>query len=155
MLSMIRTQLKLRPWWMNGLMLFCAFMTFLYVPWDIFIKPLSQDQEVWFGFLFTGWSAKAGALLHWVVYGAGTWGFWKMRPWMHPWAALYVFQIALGMLIWSAMDERGSGLTSGLLVAIPFTALAIVLLRSRPRFVSELNLENKGAENVPIENSKK
>jgi len=122
---------------MNGLLVFCAFMTFLYVPWDIFIKPLSQDQEVWFGFMFTGWSAKVGAVLHWCVYGAGTWGFWKMRAWMHPGAALYVLQIALGMLIWSTNSVQGSGVTSGLLVALPFVALAIFLLRSRQRFVSE------------------
>lgn len=140
---------------MNGLLLFCAFMTFLYVPWDIFIKPLSEDQEVWFGFLFTGWSAKAGAVLHWCVYGTGTWGFWKMRPWMHPGAAAYVFQIALGMLIWSTMDERGSGLTSGLLVAVPFAALAIVLLRSRSRFVSDIDSHSKKAENLQINKSEK
>lgn len=127
---------------MNGLMLFCAFMTFIYLPWDIFIKPLSQDQEVWFGFLFTGWAAKIGAMLHWLVYGAGTWGFWKMRTWMHPAAALYVFQIALGMLIWSAMDERGSGLTSGILVALPFAALAVFLLRSRGRFTSKISADS-------------
>jgi hypothetical protein len=136
MLTIIRVQFELRPWWMNGLLLFCAFMTFLYVPWDIFIKPLSQDQEVWFGFMFTGWSAKVGAILHWCVYAAGTWGFWKMRSWMHPGAALYVLQIALGMLIWSTVAERGSGIASGLLIAIPFVVLAIFLLRSRQRFVS-------------------
>lgn len=138
---------------MNGLLLFCAFMTFMYLPWDVFIKPLSQDQEVWFGFLFTGWSAKAGGILHWIVYGAGTWGFWKMRPWMHPGAALYVLQIALGMLVWSTMDERSSGLTSGLLVAVPFTVLAICLFRSRLRFVgdtasNEEKLED-GLDNEP------
>lgn len=142
MLSIIRAQLKLRPWWMNGLLLFCAYMTFLYVPWDIFIKPLDQDQEVWFGFLFTGWSAKIGGMLHWCVYGAGTWGFWKMRPWMHPAASLYVLQIALGMLIWSTADERGSGLISGLLVTIPFVALAIVLLRSRLWFKGDTGSED-------------
>ena len=142
MLSIIHARLKLRPWWMNALLLFCAFMTFLYLPWDIFIKPLSQDQEVWFGFLFTGWSAKFGAVLHWCVYGAGTWGFWKMRPWMHPGAALYTLQIALGMLIWSSMDERGSGLINGLLVATPFFALAIVLFRSSGRFIGDVSLDN-------------
>jgi len=25
--------------------------------------------------------------LHWLIYGAGAFGFWKMRPWMWPWAA--------------------------------------------------------------------
>ena len=63
---------------MNALMLFCAYMTFIYLPWDVLLKPLSEDQEVWFGLLFTGWAAKAGGVLHWYVYGAGFWGFWKI-----------------------------------------------------------------------------
>ena len=122
--------LKSRPHWMNALMLFCAYMTFIYLPWDILLKPLSEDQEVWFGLLFTGSAAKVGGLLHWYVYSAGFWGFWKMRAWMFPWAALYAAQIALGMLIWSFLDDRGGGVTSGLLVSIPFLALATALWRT-------------------------
>jgi len=128
--------LNLRPWWMNGILFFCVFMTFIYLPWDIFIKPLDQDQEVWFGLLFTGWAAKAGAVLHWVVYGAGFWGFLKMKPWLHPWAAVYTGQIAFGMLLWSAMGENSSGVLQGALVALPFIALAVSLVRSRHRFQS-------------------
>lgn len=120
-----------RPHWMNALMLFCAYMTFIYLPWDIFWKPLAEDQEVWFGFLFTGWAAKAGALAHWFIYGAGFWGFWKMRSWMFPWAALYTLQIAIGMLVWSSLDDRGGSVIRGLAVAIPFLLLALALYRSK------------------------
>ena len=84
LINKLKQQLGQRPHWMNALLLFCAFMTFIYLPWDIFLKPLSEDQEVWFGLMFTGWAAKAGALAHWFVYGAGTLGFWKMKSWMHP-----------------------------------------------------------------------
>lgn len=129
-LTTLRANLKRRPHWMNALMLFCAYMSFVYLPWDVLIKPLAEDQEVWFGLLFTGWAAKLGGVLHWFVYGAGFWGFWKMRPWMFPWAALYTAQIAFGMFLWSALDGRGGGMTSGLLVALPFLALAIALWRS-------------------------
>jgi len=122
--------LKTRPHWMNALMLFCAYMTFIYLPWDVLLKPLAEDQEVWFGLLFTSWAAKAGGVLHWYVYGAGFWGFWKMRTWMFPWAALYIAQIAVGMFVWSFLDERGSGVTIGLLVAIPFLVLAAALWRT-------------------------
>ena len=115
---------------MNALMLFCAYMTFIYLPWDVFSKPLSEDQEVWFGLLFTGWAAKAGGFLHWYVYGAGFWGFWKMRTWMFPWAALYTAQIAASMAVWSFLDARGDGITTGLLVAIPFLTLAAALWRT-------------------------
>mgnify|MGYP006222583535 FL=1 len=115
---------------MNALMLFCAYMTFIYLPWDIFLNPLAEDQEVWFGLLFTGWAAKAGAVLHWCVYGAGFWGFWKMRTWMFPWAALYTMQVAVGMFVWSYLDDRGGGVTTGLMAAVPFLALATALWRT-------------------------
>lgn len=130
-LHALRDNLKLRPHWMNALMLFCAYMTFIYLPWDVFLKPLAEDQEVWFGLLFTGWAAKLGGVLHWFVYGGGLWGFWKMRPWMPLWAALYTAQIALGMFVWSYLDARGGGALSGLLVAIPFLILAVLLWRSK------------------------
>lgn len=135
MKTMILQQLQRRPWWMNGLLAFCAFMTFIYLPWDVFVKPLEEDQEVWFGLLFTGWAAKAGALLHWLVYGAGVIGFWKMKPWLHPWAAVYVLQIALGMLVWAVTDDRGSGVLVGALVAMLFLGLAVALLRAKNCFV--------------------
>ncbi|MEX0964518.1 MAG: hypothetical protein WDZ52_10825 [Pseudohongiellaceae bacterium] len=130
-ITALKSNLKRRPHWMNALMLFCAYMTFIYLPWDVLLKPLAQDQEVWFGLLFTGWAAKLGGLLHWFVYGAGFWGFWKMRPWMFPWAGAYTAQIAFGMLLWNALDESGSGVVSGLIAASLFLALAIALWRTR------------------------
>lgn len=135
-LSALREILRRRPHWMNATMLFCAYMTFIYVPWDVLLKPLGEDQEVWFGLLFTGWAAKLGGVLHWFVYGAGFWGFWKMRSWMFPWAALYTAQIALGMFLWSFLDGRGGGMVSGAAVAVPFIALAVALWRT-PHFRAE------------------
>ncbi len=125
-----------RPIWMNALMLFCGYMTFVYMPWDLFIKPVAEDQEVWFGIMLTGWAAKATEPLHWLIYAAGTWGFWKMRTWMWPWAALYVVQIAIGMLVWQTIDSRGQGWLPGLLTSLPFVVLAIALWRARARFAS-------------------
>ena len=60
-LDTLRDNLKLRPWWMNAIMAFCIYMALIYMPWDIFIKPVAVDQEVWFGYMFTGWAAKATA----------------------------------------------------------------------------------------------
>lgn len=137
MLQAIKDNIGLRPWWMNVILLFCAFMTFIYLPWDIFIKPLAEDQEVWFGYMFTGWAAKAGALLHWLVYGAGFYGFLKMKAWLHPWAALYVLQIAIGMLVWSISEDFWSGLLSGGITALVFASLALALLRAKARFQVE------------------
>lgn len=119
---------------MTGLLAFCAFMTFAYVPFDFFWKPVEKDQEVWLGFLLTGKAAKATEPLHWAIYAAGTYGFWKMRAWLHPWAALYAASIALGMLIWGVRDERGSALYVGLGGFVPFALLSVALWRARSRF---------------------
>jgi hypothetical protein len=121
-----------RPWWANALLVFCAYMTFVYVPWDLFMKPVEEDQEVWFGIMFTGWAAKALTPLHWAVYGAGTVGFWNMRPWLHPWAALYVLQVAIAMLVWNVL-ERGDWLGGGVSFGV-FAAGAFALYRARPVF---------------------
>ena len=130
----LRQILTMRPHWMNALLLFCAYMTFIYLPWDLFIKPVAEDQEVWFGYMFTGWYAKATGVLHWLVYGAGYWGFWKMKSWMFPWASLYTAQIAIGMFTWSFLNDEGPGIAVGLITAIPFTLLAVALWRSKSRF---------------------
>ena len=67
-----------RPVWMTGVMLFCFYMTFIYMPFDMFIKPVEQDEEVWFGVMLHGWWAKATEPLHWLIYGFGTFGFLRM-----------------------------------------------------------------------------
>lgn len=123
-----------RPVWMNLLMLFCGYMTFFYLPWDLLVKPVASDQEVWFGLMLTGWAAKATEPIHWAIYAGGTYGFWKMRSWMWPWASLYVAQIAIGMFVWQLLDERGSGLLGGAISAAPFIVLTVILWRARERF---------------------
>jgi hypothetical protein len=135
-LATIKQALSRRPWWMNGLLLFCVYMAVIYVPWDFLFKPVADAQEVWFGILLTGWAAKFTEPLHWLIYLFGAIGFWKMKPWMHPWAALYTLQVSIGMLVWSLLDERGPGLVGGLLTSLPFLALAIVLWRSKAKFNS-------------------
>ncbi|MDE0365530.1 MAG: hypothetical protein OXP09_08145 [Gammaproteobacteria bacterium] len=122
-----------RPWWMNLIWLFCLYMTFIYLPFDLFIKPVAVDQEVWFGFMLTGWAAKLTAPLHWAIYAAGAYGFWKMRSWMWPWAALYVAQVSVGMGVWSLLDPRG-GLWTGVVSTAVMAVPAIALWRSKGRF---------------------
>jgi len=122
---------------MNALMLFCAYMAFLYLPWDLFIKPVERDQEVWFGILFTGWAAKVAAVPHWAVYAAGTVGFWRMRSWMWPWAAVYAAQVAVGMFVWSVRElSSGGAWLAGIGAFVPFAILAYALCRARPLFRS-------------------
>jgi hypothetical protein len=96
-----------RPWWVKALLAFTAFMAFVYTPWDFFMKPVAEDQEVWLGFLLTGWAAKATEPIHGAIYAVFTYGLWKMRPWMRFWGTVYIAQMAVAMLIWNLLDERG------------------------------------------------
>lgn len=130
-----------RPWWMNASMLFCAYMTFIYMPFDVFLKPVAEDQEVWFGYMLTGWAAKATEPFHWAIYAAGTYGFLRMRPWMWPWASLYVGQIVFGMVVWGALYGQGSpgavGLAFGIIALVLLITLTAGLWRARAAFQSE------------------
>ncbi len=124
-----------RPWWMSACMIFCAYMAFLYVPWDLFVKPVARDEEVWFGIELRGYLAKLGALVHWFVYGTAIYGFRRRRPWMALWAPAYVAQIAFSIYVWKALETGGtSGLVVGLLYALPMAGLAFAFWYSRDYF---------------------
>ena len=57
-----------------------------------------------------------------------------MRRWMFPWAAVYTAQVAAGMLIWTILADRGPGPVAGLVAALPFVVLVVLLLRARDQF---------------------
>ena len=133
MVDAIKTFFRGRPVWMNALMLFCAYMTFIYMPFDLFYKPVAVDEEVWFGYRLHGWAAKATEPLHWAIYGAGFYGFLKMKSWMFPWAALYTFQVAIAFGVFGWLYTQAHPLVSAAM-ALPFTVLGIMLWRSKDRF---------------------
>jgi len=133
-MSALVTEWRRRPWWMNGLFAFCVYMTFVYLPFDLFWKPVEQDEEVWFGITLHGWPAKLTAPIHWAIYAAGAFGFWKMRPWMWPWAAVYAAQVCVAMLVWNLLDPRGGGWLAGLIAAAVFLVPTVALWRARDRF---------------------
>jgi len=128
-----------RPTWINALMTFCAFMAFVYVPWDLLWKPVSRDEEVWLGVMFTGWGAKLTEPLHWAIYAAGFYGFYRMRSWMWPWAAAYTGSVAFGMLVWPLL--YGHSYLLGAVAFVPFALLARALWQAEPLF---------GEERVPM-----
>lgn len=124
-----------RPTWMNVLMVFSAYMAFVYVPWDIFVKPVALDEEVWFGIRFHGGAAKFLALFHWAVYAAGAYGFRHMKSWMWPWAAVYAGQVAFSMLVWPWIYMEGIlGFLMGVIAVVPFALVTVALWNSRDRF---------------------
>ena len=133
----LRDLFRDRPVWMNVLLVFSAWMAFVYVPWDIFLKPVAGDQEVWFGILFSGWAAKLMAFPHWFVYGAAVYGFRRRRPWMRLWGALYTGQVALAMFVWSVVHVGGAlGFIAGVVSAVPFSLFAWGFWNARDHFES-------------------
>lgn len=132
--DVIRADWLMRPWWMNLIFYFCVYMTFLYMPFDLFWKPLAADHEIWFGFALAGWWAKATEPMHWLIYGAGAYGFWKMKSWMWPWAAVYTAQVVIAMFVWNIVNINGRGWLGGIVAAAIFAVPMVALWRARPRF---------------------
>jgi hypothetical protein len=129
----LKTEWSKRAWWLNLVMLFSLFMVVVYTPFDVGLKPVAEDEDVWFGYVFTGWAAKVGGLVHAVVYAALGWGLWKMRPWVWWVGSLYLTQVAIAMFLWPLFNEEGSLLTAviaGGLFAIP----AVAFWRARDQF---------------------
>jgi hypothetical protein len=122
-----------RPVWMTALLLFCGYMTFIYMPFDLFYKPVAEDVEVWFGLAFHGWAAKATEPIHWLIYGAGFYGFLKMKSWMFPWAAIYVAQVAIAMFLWPIVNDEGN-VGEGIVSGAVFVLLGIALWLARDDF---------------------
>jgi len=130
-----RAHMRRRPWWMNGLMYFCFIMAAIALPLDFFRTPVAHDDQVWFGIVWHGVWAKAGELAHWAVYAAGAYGFWRLRTWMWPWAAVYAGQVAFSMFVWFAVHRGGAGgFIVALLSLLPYGGLTLLLWRSRPLF---------------------
>ncbi len=124
-----------RPWWMSAVMIFCAYMAFVYGPWDLLVKPVEQDEEVWLGIELHGVFAKLAAIPHLFVYAAAVYGFRRRRPWMAFWAPLYTAQVAVSIFVWTALDVGGSrGLLMGAISALPMAGLALAFHRSRGYF---------------------
>tara|TARA_B000000532_G_scaffold236055_1_gene222029 strand:+ start:132 stop:557 length:426 start_codon:yes stop_codon:yes gene_type:complete len=133
-ISQIKEDWFRRPWWMNLMFYFCVYMTIIYMPFDFFYKPVELDEEVWFGITLHGWYAKLTEPLHWIIYGLGAYGFWKMKSWMWPWASVYLLQVVIAMFFWNQLDPRGGGLVPGLISAAIFCLPLIAMVMAREKF---------------------
>jgi hypothetical protein len=145
-LEQLKQDWQLRPWWMNLTFYFYVYMTFIYMPFDVFTKPFERWEEVWFGFVMTGWAAKVTEPLHWLIYAAGAFGFWKMKPWMWPWAAVYAAQITIAMVVFNfleapvagaTIEARGGGPIMAAISGALFLALTVALWRTKPLFTDD------------------
>ena len=133
-ISQIKEDWFRRPWWMNLMFYFCVYMTIIYMPFDFLYKPVELDEEVWFGITLHGWYAKLTEPLHWIIYGLGAYGFWKMKSWMWPWASVYLLQVVIAMFFWNQLDPRGGGLVPGLISAAIFCLPLIAMVMAREKF---------------------
>ena len=104
------------------------------MPFDFFFKPVENDEEVWFGITLYGWYAKLTEPLHWIIYGLGAYGFWKMKSWMWPWASVYLLQVVIAMFFWNQLDPRGGGLVTGLISAAIFCVPLVAMVMAREKF---------------------
>ncbi|MFT7653134.1 MAG: hypothetical protein ACI9ON_001315 [Limisphaerales bacterium] len=144
-LDALKADWALRPWWMNLMFYFCAYMTLVYMPFDLFYKAVALDEEIWFGFTLHGWWAKATEPLHWLIYGAGAYGFWRMKSWMWPWATVYAVQVVIAMLVFNLVNPKGGGIVGGIIAAAAFAIPAWALWQARPRFQPEVKREGEQA----------
>ena len=132
----IRNDWGLRPWWMNLIFYFCVYMTFIYMPFDLFYKPVAEDEEIWFGFTLYGWWAKATEPLHWLIYGAGAYGFWKMKKWMFPWAGIYAAQVVIAMVVFNLVNAKGGGVGPAVISGFVFALPMAYLFLAKEKFVN-------------------
>jgi hypothetical protein len=139
--SAIVEDYRRRPLWMSLIFYFCLYMTFIYMPFDMFVKPVAEDHEIWFGYSLTGWWAKATEPLHWLIYGFGAYGFRHMKAWMWPWAGVYAIQVVIAMVVWNLVNVRGGGISAGIIAGLIFSVPMIALLRSRSLF--QTDFENR------------
>lgn len=140
MMDKLKQTWQQRPWWLNLIWLFCLYMTFIYMPFDMFTKPFERWEEIWFGFTLTGWAAKLTEPLHWLIYGAGSYGIWKMKPWMWPWGAVYCAQVVIAMVVFNLIEgadgseSRGGGVIGAIISGTVFMLPTIAMYRAKALF---------------------
>ncbi len=134
---------------MTALAAFCLVTVAFLVPRDLFV-PDTRDVEVWFGFELRGAAARLTAPLHWAIFAAGAWGFWRARPWIVPAAAGYVFYVALSHLVWSEASPNGNGWMIGLAQAAAISVPGFLLLRARSSNRTRYLLVNGRQRDGPV-----
>ena len=122
---------RARPPWATLLSAFCVISVLFLVYRDLFV-PHVRDTEVWLGFELHGGPARVTAPVHWSIFGIGAWGYWKMRPWVWPWASVYALYVAVSHLVWNLVSPSGGGWSAGFWQLALFAIPAVVLLGARP-----------------------
>jgi hypothetical protein len=120
-----------RPRWATCLSLFCALTLVFLVSRDLFV-PEVRDTEVWLGLELHGRLAWITAPLHWLLFAVGAWAYATLRPWVWPWASVYVLYVAFSHLVWNLTSPSGGGWAPGLWQLLGLTLAAVALLWARP-----------------------
>jgi hypothetical protein len=109
----------------------CCAATVVFLAARDLLLPEIRDVEVWGGFELHGRAARLSAPLHWAIFAAGAFAFWRAKPWIWSAAAAYVFYVAASHLIWSEASPHGQGWPMGLLQAAGISLVGVWLLRRR------------------------
>lgn len=120
-----------RPGWATAGALFCAGTLLFLVARDLGLAHV-REVEVWAGFEVHGLWARLTAPLHWAIFAIGAWGFWRLRPWIWPWASVYAFYVAGSHLVWNLTSPSGRGWSAGLVQLALFSAPGVLLWWARP-----------------------
>lgn len=139
----IKAEWLKRPVWLNLVLLFCLYMTFVYSPFDVLFKPLEEDEDVWLGLMFYGWQAKLGGIVHWLVYGALAFGLWFMKPWAWLLGSLYFTQVAVAMFLWPILQRGIESWPGALIAAALFAVPAVAFWRCKALFYPGAGADQK------------
>lgn len=120
------------PRWMRACAAVCFLTLVATAGGDLFYPP-ARGVEVWLGFEVTGPLALVTAPIHWTIFAVATWAFWTGRSWIVPFAAGYLFYVAVSHFVWSEASPHGRGWRAGLLEAAGFSVAALLLLQRRGR----------------------
>ena len=116
---------------------FSLFMTFVYMPYDVFGKPIFQEiadaREVWAGYMLRGVYAKLTEPIHWWIYGSFAYGFYHARRWVYAASAAYTVQVAVASGVWTVLYGTYGPVGNALAVVVSglFLWLAAALWRAR------------------------
>lgn len=135
-------QIRWRPWWANGAVLVCLYLSALHFPAAAFDAAPGPETR-WLGMVLPEAVRSLGTVLHAVLCGVGVYGFWRMKSWMWPWASAYAAQGALSVL--AGFDASGRAALD-IALAGTLAASAVGLAFARGAFRRPLALRARYGE---------
>ncbi len=106
----------------------------------LFARPLDSYEQVWFGYQFYGEAARVAAVPHVVLYLAGAWGLWQLRPWARIGAMAYLAYMLASFVIWGVRDHASEGVRYVMvwhIFVVPFVTFCFMYLQRGGRYFGQ------------------